>query len=154
MVVLRLSLHTVSSSMWQGVNRQLSQLGWFKIGANVWLFVHIQTEAYGIWRKPLFCAVCNWRQCKKKNDAKAWHRFVKVELKLSAVVRNNAAHALEVRCRGTEEVHVKHSHSCFLSVNVKLLEWMSVYYCCGTNDLKRPFFVWLESGSALGKNKF
>lgn len=74
-VVLRLSLHTVSSSIWWEIYQQLSQSGWFKIGASVWLYVHIKTQTCKTWRKPLFCAVCidvymsmavcGWRQCKK-----------------------------------------------------------------------------------------
>ena len=33
-----------------------SQMG-FESGPSVWLSVHILTQAYDIWRKPLFCAV-------------------------------------------------------------------------------------------------
>lgn len=65
-VALRLSLQAIYPSMWRGLNQQLSQSDWFKADTTVWLSVHILTHAYEIWKKPLFCAVCSWRQCLKK----------------------------------------------------------------------------------------
>lgn len=47
-VVLRLSLHTVSSSLWWEKYQQLSQSDWFKIGTSACLCVHILTQTYEI----------------------------------------------------------------------------------------------------------
>lgn len=52
------------------------------------LSVHILTQAYAIWRKPLFSAGCGWRQCNKKILHEDWHRVLKVAPRLWAAERS------------------------------------------------------------------
>lgn len=53
------------------------------------------------------------------------HRFVKVELELSEV--EVTALLWLLKYDATLEAHRKHTQSCFLSADVKRLQWMFVY---------------------------
>jgi len=97
-VVLRLSSDAVASSEWWEMDQPLLQSDWFKTSTSVRLSVHFWTQAYEIWRKPVWSCM-SWRQCKK--TARKPTSYVKVALELLEM-KVETALAVAIWCRGTE----------------------------------------------------